>query len=557
MSTQTSRVTRTNPQTSTFASLETLLAQTEAVIEANAQTFLAMVIQAQRLERRQRDKDAIVAARAAADFASTNHTGMYVSPVLEALLLRIGQRHQRLAPKPTHMQRSGPMRVLHVLTAAYDIGGHTRLLWRWIERDAGREHSVVLTHQRTLTPPQALRQSVERSGGRIYNLDVHPSGLLKKARQLADLREKAHLVVLHTHPYDVLPLLAFAPVNDDSTHDKAPIALLNQADHVFWLARSVSSLIVDFRHSGRDLSISRRGIPAANTALLPLPLQLPERRLTRAEAKTKLGLSPREKLIFSVALPYKYTALGEVDFARIFSTFALEQGVTVLVVGPERDTRWANAEQVSGGRLRALGRRSDLSLFHQAADIYVDSFPFGSATSLLEAGSYGVPVLTFSPVADAGVMTLDDPALPSAEITRTNLKAYCERLRELLGSDRLRQQAGQEIAARIAAAHTGEGWQQQLEAMYALAQNAPPMSLLTEAYKAKEPRDLLLASLSLLAGRSRSVQEVVTEHVQLLPLNSRLAHVLRTRERPGRLLSDWLGQQYELLTGRGRPPISG
>ncbi len=552
MSTQTSSLPQ--PETGSFASLEALLTQAEAVIGANAQTFLTLVAQAQRLERRHRDQDAIVAARAAADFASTNHPGVYVSPALDALLLRIAERQRLGRNSSQRTRRKGPMRVLHVLTAAYDIGGHTRLLWRWIDRDAARQHSVALTHQRTLTPPPMLRECVERSGGRIFNLDTRPSGLLGKARQLARLREDTDLVVLHTHPYDVLPLLAFGAAG---VGHAAPVVLLNQADHVFWLSRGVSSLIVDFRHSGQDLSVSRRGVPAAHSALLPLPLQSPERTLTRAEAKRQLGLGVGEKLVFSVALPYKYTALGEVDFARILGTFAREQGVTVLVVGPEAQGRWAAEEARSGGRLRALGRRTDLSLFHQAADVYVDSFPFGSATSLLEAGLYGVPVLTFSPVPNAGVMTLDDPALPKAVITRTTLEAYCARLQELLADEGLRQQVGDETAERITAVHAGESWMGGLEAMYERARSAPPMPPLTEPCRATEPRDLLLASLSLVAGRSRSVRQVVTEHVQLLPLGSRLAHVLRARERPGRLLSDWLGQQYERLTGQGRPSISG
>lgn len=527
-------------------------------MERNHHAFATLLEQGHRLERQGKVSDAVVAARVAADFASTNHTGMYVSPELEGLLQRAGRelsRRPRKRAAPTQHRRAG-MHVLHVLTAAYDIGGHTRLLWRWIERDPGRTHSVVFTHQRNLTPPHPLRRSVEHSGGHLYRLDARPSGLLEKAGRLADLARHVDLVVLHTHPYDVIPLLAFAPDDDSGTTD-VPVVLLNQADHVFWLSRSVSRLVIDFRHSGSKLGASRRGVPAANTALLPLPLQLPQRTLSRAEAKARLGLAEHEKVIFSVALPYKYTALGELDFAHIFGEFAGIHDVTVLVVGPERDARWGLAEDTSGGRVRALGRRADLSLFHQAADVYVDSFPFGSATSLLEAGSYGVPVLTFNPVAGAGVMTLDDPALPSEDITRTSLSSYQDRLAELLENESVRLHAGRETAARIASAHTGEAWLAQLDEMYARALAAPPMPPLENAVRATEAPDLLLTSLSLLSGRSRTPEQVFTEHMQLLPLGSRVSRVLYGRERPGRILSDWLGQQYELLTGKGRQAISG
>lgn len=545
-----------------WGSLEAIFASAAEVMTIHRHAFAEMVARAQSLEREGKVADAVVAARMAADFASTNHTGMYVSPELEALLQRAGRTlgarvrsPERVSGRKQH--RSAGMHVLHVLTAAYDIGGHTRLLWRWIASDKARRHSVVLTHQRHLTPPQPLRQSVERSGGQLHRLDARPSGLAQKAQRLAELASGVDLVVLHTHPYDVVPSLAFAPASEGGAAE-VPVVLLNQADHVFWLSRSVSRLVADLRPSARDLGVRRRGVPAANSAFLPLPLQPPRRTLPKAEAKEKLGLAAHEKLVFSVALPYKYTALGELDFARIFAELARRHDVTVLVCGPTRDdARWRAAETASGGRLRALGRRVDLSLFHQAADIYVDSFPFGSSTSLLEAGSYGVPVLTLNPVAGAGVMTLDDLALPAAGMTYTNLDAYSARLLELLENGSLRRQVGAETASRIMAVHSGEAWQVQLEEMYARAFAAPPMPPLECSLAAAEAPDLLLTSLSLLAGRSRTPAQVYTEHTQLLPLGSRLSRVLLGRERPGRALSDWLGQQYEFLLGKGRQSISG
>lgn len=539
-------------------SFKEVFERAERAMETNHAVFSSRVRQAQQLERQGAVTDAVVVARMAADFASTNHTGTYVSPELEELLQRAGRELHRLPQQRTgsKQRRSAGTHVLHVLSAAYDIGGHTRFVWRWIERDRNRTHSVVLTHQRNLTPPQALRDAVTRAGGQLHKLDARPSGLLERAKRLAELSRQVDVVVLHTHPFDVIPLLAFA---GDSSDPGVPVVLLNQADHVFWLSRNVSRLVVNFRHSGSTFSASRRGVPPANTALLPIPLQPPPRTLTRGEAKARLGLSEKEKVIFSVASAYKYTALGALDFARIISSFACERDVTVLVVGPERNARWARAEAASGGRVRALGRRADLTLFHQAADIYLDSVPFGSATSLLEAGSYEVPVLSLNPFAGAGVMMLDDPALAHADIMRTSVRSYRERLSELLENDQARTQAGCETASRIAHTHAGEGWLAQLEAMYARAFGAPPMPRLEHAVRAADMPDLLLTSLNLLAGKARTPEQVFTEHMQLLPLGSRLKQVLGSpgRERPGRLLSDWLGQQYELYAGKGHQSVSG
>ncbi len=529
-----------------------LFAEAGARLGRHEQIFLNRVAEAERLERRGRWLEAVVAARAAADFASTNHTGRYASPELEALLGRAGQR---LAQRPRErttvtIPRERKTHVLHVFSAAYDIGGHTRLVWRWIGRDPERTHSVALTHQRQRVP-EPLEQAVNRSRGRLYRLDDRPSGLFERARRLAELSREVDLVVLHTHPFDVIPALAFA------ADPGAPVALFNHADHVFWLSRNVARLVVDFRHSGSRHSVERRGVPAAHTALLPIPLEPPRRTLTRGEAKVRLGLSEHDKVIFSVALPYKYTALGELDFARDFADFAREHGATVLVVGPGRDARWAHAEAASGGRVRALGRQADLSLFHQAADLYVDSYPFGSATSLLEAGSYGVPVLTHNPFAGAGVMTLDDPALPPAELVYPTLAGYHERLAELLGDDLERGRVGAQTAERITDLHAGDGWSAHLESVYTRAAAAPLPPPLGHAPRAADPADLLLSALGDLSGRARTPEQVFTEHLQLLPLRSRVQKVLAGHERPGRLLSDWLGQRLEDALGRGRQAVSG
>ena len=535
--------------------LEAVFAYAAQAVDTHDEVFSAQTARAQRLADQGRTAEAVVYARAAADYASTNHPGVYSSPDLEGLLQDAGRELVRPV-KTESVARGRGLHVLHVLSAAYDIGGHTRFVWRWMERDKGRTHSVVLTHQRNLTPPEPLCRAASQTGGRLYRLDDRPSGLSQRAGRLAALGREVDLVVLHTHPFDVIPLLAFAEASTAT-----PVILLNQADHVFWLGRGVARLVVNFRDSGNAFSTRRRGVPEEQLALLPIPLQKVTRTLPKAAAKAELGLSADKKLIVSVASAYKYAPLGTLDFPHIFAGLARERtDLEVIVVGPDADARWRAAEEASGGRVRAVGRKADLSLFHQAADLYVDSFPFGSSTSLLEAGLYGVPVLSLNPAPGAEVMAFDSPDLSTdLSVMYCSPEAYCARLHRLLDDTPERDRLGEATAARIAATHTGGAWQRRLETLYTRALNAPRPTFQTPL-KATTTADLLLASLNLSSGRCRTPEQVWSEHVQLLPLGPRVRAVARGRAeglRQGHLLSDWLGGQYERYTQKGRAAVSG
>src|SRR5262245_26286871 len=63
----------------------------------------------------------------AADLAWSNHPGFFVDPRLERLLGRVGKTIPAASSSAAHYGNDWPHKVLHVLTEAYAIGGHTRL----------------------------------------------------------------------------------------------------------------------------------------------------------------------------------------------------------------------------------------------------------------------------------------------------------------------------------------------------------------------------------------------------------------------------------------------
>ena len=79
-----------------------------------------------------------------------------------------------------------------------------------IEHDAGRTHSLALTQQGPLPTPENLLQPVGASGGDFCACTGGDTDYLERARQLRQAAEQHDLIVLHTHPHDVVPLIALA-----------------------------------------------------------------------------------------------------------------------------------------------------------------------------------------------------------------------------------------------------------------------------------------------------------------------------------------------------------
>jgi glycosyltransferase involved in cell wall biosynthesis len=454
------------------AQLGALMRMDDDTLEGNAAVFESLVRGRVGIGRSEELQTTVFWAQVAAEFAWMNHPGYFTSLELEDRLssswLPRGIGH----PVPV---RSGPPRVLHVLTRAYSDGGHTRLAWRWMRADRGRKSSVVLTGQAWCPIPRQLSESVAAAGGSLTDLSSTHGGLLARATALRRLMADADIIVLHVHPYDTLPILALA-----TWVDRPPVLFMNHADHVFWVGATVSDVVVNIRDSGARLASERRGVEASRLVLLPIPIDLPERIPSQMEARERLGLDAGQVVALSVASSYKFEPHGEVDFVEtLIPVLTRVPNLTVLAVGPSPQGRWAAAEARSLGRLRALGVRSDLDLLYRAADLYMDSLPLGSLTSLLEAGSHGLPLVTLRGRPGAEILSTDLAGLEDVLLVADDPDAYARSVIALAEDRDTRVHIGERTRQCVGAVSSGEGWLRQLESVYATAltlrsQGRPP-----------------------------------------------------------------------------------
>lgn len=424
----------------------------------------ALVAHALRLEAGGQDEKALRWISVTAELAWAAHPGRLSDERLEAAAIRIGRR---LGSKPDGFRpddvgrtgREAKRRVLHVATLVLGTGGHTRLLENWVKTDHASEHSLLLINQAQEPIRTALSDRIKASGGRLIAIP-HDTPLLDRARRLRDAAQSGFdLVVMHHHPFDVVPLVAFA------VEGGPPVAVMNHADHVFWLGVSVADIVVHFREFGAALSQERRGI--RRSFLVPLPLDINVATPSRMESRARLNIPDDELMLLTIGSAAKYlpterhrffeTALKVLDRhpkARLYVVGIAEKEARVLSI-PRHD------------RIVLLGVIPDPTDYKAAADLYLEGYPFGSYTAMLEAAAWGVfPMAMHSPTGHNDVTS--EAAFRELTSSARSEADYVAGISALLDQPDDRRQRGRMIAQRIVDHHGAEASQRYLAQFYSV-----------------------------------------------------------------------------------------
>lgn len=357
-------------------------------------------------------------------------------------------------------------RVLHVLTEAYSVGGHSRLAWRWMSRDQ-RRSDVVLTNQQEPVPEQ-LVESVRASGGRLHDLRVTTHGALDRARALRAHMDRADLVVLHVHPYDSIALAA-----TNLSGVRPPVIYENHADAAFWLGVSSADLLCDWRPEVRAIDVRLRGVPDERIAVLPMPVDsLPSTDGTAI--RHRLGILPDTVVALTVSADWKMAASwGRGMHHVIDRVLHWSPQVSMVLVGATPNAEWARLATRYPGRVFPVGRVSDPSPYFDMADIYLDSYPTRAGTSVLEAALLGLPVVAMADDTEDELVRLHQGAAPglAALPVAATADQVAVAVRRLATDAARRVEDGEKIRAAVRAVHDGPGWRAALESIYARARS--------------------------------------------------------------------------------------
>jgi hypothetical protein len=444
----------------------------DAFIGNCCRIYERFVAQLHDLENRA-DADSLLSyIQMAARFAWLMPTGRYADGQIENRALKIGLERkdflkERIPSFSLNLPKGEARRkVLHVATSVHNVGGHTKLIANWISRDPDSCHSLLITtgssSQREQRIPPWLRGAVRDSGGRLIVLP--PSGLLSKALALRTVvQQDVDMVILHHHPDDVVPVVAFA------TDRCPPVAVLNQAHHVFWLGPSIADTVIEIWPSGRPLSQTRRF--AKHSLLLPIPLSAPP-AVSRSSARMALQIPDAQVAMLSIGSAFKYTPTDRHNFYKV-ATALIEQHpqAHLYLVGVTWEDCAEYLNHRPNERLHLLGIIEDPSLYRAAADLYLEGFPLCSETALLESTLLGAcPVL--SPAPGSRLLTCVDVALEGVVQNASNEAEYLENVSYLIRNRAARERIAGQAKANVASLHCGPEWKRSLQSVYEYLERA-------------------------------------------------------------------------------------
>ena len=325
-------------------------------------------------------EDCINQIEKSAQFAWLCFSGYYRSNILENLLNTIGSeiiyKESSLIKKNT----SDSFKILHVCSTLYETGGHTKLLFNWIENDQENDHSLVSTR---LNEEELLGLS------RFYSKKIRETNLhsvssfskIDSAKKLNALLGKGYnLIVLHTHPDECLINLVFS-----NEQLEVPVYTVNHADHVFWLGASVTDILLQIRESNIEIDKVRRQIK--NQAFLPIPIQL-----EKLDVDSKAKDSTQNLNLLSTGSYYKYLPDKEYNFLNEMILLVNNNPhVIVNIVGIEANSDYAKKYTHEQIVYHGLLNQYQLDQLENEIDIYVEGFPMPSFMSLLKPALKRIP----------------------------------------------------------------------------------------------------------------------------------------------------------------------
>tara|TARA_R110000787_G_scaffold14141_1_gene43921 strand:+ start:8298 stop:9815 length:1518 start_codon:yes stop_codon:yes gene_type:complete len=474
-------------------------------------------------------------AMLAATIATHAHCGVFASKRLELVIRGISEKLDiPVATKQRKTYAKDIKRVLHVATEVSPVGGLSRMISRWINADPDRSNSLAITRYREKIPNH-LTEAVHSSGGTLHLLNLQFGSLLDWVKDLSRISADYDLIVLHTHCEDVLPLITFA-----LGEKHPPTLLLNHADHLFWLGTGSAHAVLNLRDAANQITRDRRGVATERSLMLPTLIDDTTRRQSKSNARRSLGIGDEELVLISVARGTKYKSRQGPSYAdRFVPVLNQNRNTRLFVVGSGMPESWKEAEKATGGRIVGLPEQPDPWVYFEAADIYIDSYPFSSSTSLMEAAGYGLPLVTlFTAPDDARIVGINHLGLEGGLLQTRSEEDWENAITRLLTDDAFRKNQGA-LAKEAVKIAQPEEWKNWLERTYQDSLSLPPlrngaasMPDETDTPRFGEP-DRRHQSIY---GSDASLDNIEQDYIGLLSLKGRI-HMVRKLHQNGQLES--------------------
>ena len=373
-----------------------------------------------------------------------------------------------------------------MFTQAYLVGGHTRVVERWVETAPNDEkHSIVLLNQRNEAYPSKLEEITCLHKGNLYL--YNEIDLLSRAKKLRDIAASYEYIILHIHMDDPTALVAFG--TEEFTR---PVILFNHADHSYWCGASIVDMLADLRVN--NFAQKYRGINNVHPIRIPFDANksIQDFSTSKEESRKILGIPLDKKIVLTVGGAHKFSPFAGCEFCELVSrTIKSMDNVVCYGVGPTTETgNWGT----SGDKFVAIGEINySEEYFHylNACDVYINSMPIGGGTAMLDAVQFHKPVVSYS-LFDTKLGNI----LNGIETTQ-DLKVFDNTLKSILQSEETAKSLATRQYEGVLECHGIDNWRKNIEVMLS---KTPKKHSVHDISKAKYKINDLAIMISLWCG---------------------------------------------------------
>lgn len=328
---------------------------------------------------------------------------------------------------------------LHVLTKAYDTGGHTRIVERLISSEAMQESAVLITES---TGPNTFKKlSAARYGltqiGKLGDSQA-------KIQAIIDAVAQCQTVVLHLHPHDIETVIAVAIVK---RHLGIQVLLYNHADHVFSFGYAVADRVLEISYFGWALRHTRKS--EKKSLFVGIPLKLPDPAVP-AQPRSDGGY------LTAAGSAYKFKPSQGFSFPDFLMQMTKKIKIPFVLIGPQPLRNWwwwriffkSKLNAKSNVKFAPQMPHEEYLRYLQNSTAFIDSFPMTGGTAFPEILSLGVPCF--------GVLTGAHGYTPADQLKSASVALLSDDLTIFLDSGLRNTLRLDDIVDQLYAAHETE-----------------------------------------------------------------------------------------------------
>ena len=272
-------------------------------------------------------------------------------------------------------------KITHILSEGHDTGGHTPLCLSIVKEQKARGRDVELFLTKRASPK--VIEDIKQSD---ITLKSFPDNGIPQLIELSTQLLQSKAVVLHINPDDIVATLATMLAEQNGI----PCLFVNHANIHFSFGTAQCSAILEIT-AASWLSSAKYRTPRSQS-FLGIPATNIDRKTLDAIDLGKL--KPEVPYFVSVGTKNKYRLHSDTHFIDFIEFLCGEKGQRLLMIGPGNVPHFEKLSDAARKNLSVLGlteRTTTLALM-AGASAYIDSFPEGGGSSVVNAMSLGLPI---------------------------------------------------------------------------------------------------------------------------------------------------------------------